>query len=195
MLFEGVFTWFMLTLGRRADGGAARPRHRRARLHPQYRRDHVRRADGRGRVQRRAAPGRSGRSSSISSSRTSTAIWSCPFIARRTVDLAPALMFAMQLLMGALFGILGSVRRSDPRDPQSRADRPQPARRGRDTRGSREAPPRLNLLLGAVRSCIIAAALGTIWTTRTSYSRSALGGIGAARGRVGAIGQPLGYGT
>jgi len=30
-----------------------------------------------------------------------------PYIARRTVDLAPALVLAMQLLMGALFGILG----------------------------------------------------------------------------------------
>ena len=30
-----------------------------------------------------------------------------PYIARRTVDLAPALVLGMQLLMGALFGILG----------------------------------------------------------------------------------------
>ena len=30
-----------------------------------------------------------------------------PYIARRTVDLAPAMVLAMQLLMGALFGILG----------------------------------------------------------------------------------------
>jgi len=30
-----------------------------------------------------------------------------PYIARRTVDLAPAVVLAMQLLMGALFGILG----------------------------------------------------------------------------------------
>ena len=30
-----------------------------------------------------------------------------PYIARRTVDLAPALVLAAQLLMGALFGILG----------------------------------------------------------------------------------------
>lgn len=30
-----------------------------------------------------------------------------PYIARRTVDLAPAIVLAMQLLMGALFGILG----------------------------------------------------------------------------------------
>jgi predicted PurR-regulated permease PerM len=30
-----------------------------------------------------------------------------PYIARRTVDLPPALVLAMQLLMGALFGILG----------------------------------------------------------------------------------------
>ena len=30
-----------------------------------------------------------------------------PYIARRTVDLAPAVLLAMQLLMGALFGILG----------------------------------------------------------------------------------------
>jgi predicted PurR-regulated permease PerM len=30
-----------------------------------------------------------------------------PYIARKTVDLAPAMVLAMQLLMGALFGILG----------------------------------------------------------------------------------------
>ena len=30
-----------------------------------------------------------------------------PFVARRTVDLAPAVLFAMQLLMAALFGISG----------------------------------------------------------------------------------------
>jgi len=30
-----------------------------------------------------------------------------PYIARRTVDLAPAVVLAVQLLMGALFGILG----------------------------------------------------------------------------------------
>lgn len=30
-----------------------------------------------------------------------------PYIARRTVDLAPALVLAMQVLMGALFGVLG----------------------------------------------------------------------------------------
>ena len=32
-----------------------------------------------------------------------------PYIARRTVDLAPAVVLAMQLLMGALFGILGML--------------------------------------------------------------------------------------
>ena len=36
-----------------------------------------------------------------------------PYIARRTVDLAPAIVLAMQLLMGALFGILG-VLLADP---------------------------------------------------------------------------------
>jgi predicted PurR-regulated permease PerM len=30
-----------------------------------------------------------------------------PYIARKTVDLPPALVLAMQLLMGALFGVLG----------------------------------------------------------------------------------------
>jgi predicted PurR-regulated permease PerM len=30
-----------------------------------------------------------------------------PYVARRTVDLAPAVLLAMQLLMGALFGVLG----------------------------------------------------------------------------------------
>ena len=30
-----------------------------------------------------------------------------PYIARRTVDLAPALVLAAQLLFGALFGVLG----------------------------------------------------------------------------------------
>ena len=107
MMFEGVFTWFMLTLGGVPMAGAARPRYRRPRLHSQYRRDHQRRADGRGRLQRRRDTRRLVRSSSISSCRTSTAIWCVPYIARRTVDLAPAVVLAMQLLMGALFGILG----------------------------------------------------------------------------------------
>ena len=30
-----------------------------------------------------------------------------PYVARRTVDLAPALVLAAQLLFGALFGIMG----------------------------------------------------------------------------------------
>src|SRR5437764_6741504 len=30
-----------------------------------------------------------------------------PYVARRTVDIAPAVLLAMQLLMGALFGVLG----------------------------------------------------------------------------------------
>src|SRR5213078_1658415 len=30
-----------------------------------------------------------------------------PYVARRTVDIAPAVLLAMQLLMAALFGILG----------------------------------------------------------------------------------------
>ena len=30
-----------------------------------------------------------------------------PYIARRTVDLAPAMVLAFQLLMGALFGLVG----------------------------------------------------------------------------------------
>ena len=92
---------------RGADGGAARPRHRRPRLHPQYRRDHLGHIDGRGR---------------LFSAGTETGLWAIfvyffvqnidgylvvPYIARRTVDLAPALVLAMQLLMGALFGILG----------------------------------------------------------------------------------------
>ncbi len=40
-----------------SDGGAAGADHRHARLHPQYRCDHFRRADGRGRVQRRPERG------------------------------------------------------------------------------------------------------------------------------------------
>ena len=48
-----------------------------------------------------------GRSSSISSSRTSMAIWSYPTSPGKTVDLAPALVLAAQLIFGALFGILG----------------------------------------------------------------------------------------
>ena len=106
MLFEGVFTWFMLMLGGRSDGGPARPRNRRSCLHSQHRRDHVRRADDRGRLQRQRHQG----------------VWCIivyflvhnidayvvvPYVARRTVDIAPAVLLAMQLLMGALFGILG----------------------------------------------------------------------------------------
>ena len=45
-----------------------------------------------------------------------------PYIARRTVDLAPALVLAAQLMFGALFGFLGAAaRRLDPRDAQGDA--------------------------------------------------------------------------
>ena len=47
------------------------------------------------------------RSSSISSSRTSTAIWSCPTSRGARSTSRPRWCSAMQLLMGALFGILG----------------------------------------------------------------------------------------
>ena len=112
MIFEGVFTWFMLASSARsrvgrADGGAARPRHRRARLHSQHRRDHFRRADGRGRLQRRAATGRLWAIFVYFFVQNIDGYLVVPYIARRTVDLAPAIVLGMQLLMGALFGILG----------------------------------------------------------------------------------------
>ena len=131
MVFEGVFTFY--ADGRRgADGRAARPGHRPARLHPQYRRDRFGHADGRGRL---FAPGptpASGRSSSISSSRISMAIWSCPISPGGRSTWRRRWCLAMQLLMGALFGMLGLLF-ADPIlatlkvilvDPQRRAARP-----------------------------------------------------------------------
>ena len=59
---------------RRADGGAARHPDRPARLPPQYRRDHLGRADRARRLLGQASRRGCGRSPSISSSRPSTAI-------------------------------------------------------------------------------------------------------------------------
>ena len=61
------------------------------RLHPQYRRDRHRRADGRGRLQRGRATRAGGRSAPISSSRPSTAMSSSRWSRERTVDMPPAL--------------------------------------------------------------------------------------------------------
>ena len=201
MLFEGVFTWSCCAR-RRADGRAARPDHWPARLHPQHRRDHVGRADGRGRLQRRARQG----------------LWAIfiyffvqnvdgylvvPYIARRTVDLAPALVLAMQLLMGALFGILG-VLFADPILATIKVTLVDLVATGgeegdgAEVVGREPAPRRVGvwlrrLLLGAAglllepRLRCISAALGTIWTTWTSKSRSYFGpnGLPAADVAIG----------
>ena len=106
MLFEGMFTWVMLWLGGVPMAALLGLRHRRARLHPQYRRDHLGRADGRGRLQRRARQGLYAIFVYFFVQNIDGYLV-VPYIARRTVDLAPALVLAMQLLMGALFGILG----------------------------------------------------------------------------------------
>ena len=62
-----------------------------------------------------------------------------PYIARRTVDLAPAVVLAMQLLMGALFGILG-ILFADPilATHESGARRPQPPSGGGGGRNARD---------------------------------------------------------
>ena len=92
---------------RRADGGPARPADRPARLPAQYRRDHLGRAD---------------RARSASRPASMQGLWAIvvyfivqtvdgylivPYVAKKTVDLAPALVLAAQLLFGALFGIMG----------------------------------------------------------------------------------------
>ena len=68
-----------------------------------------------------------------------------PYIARRTVDLAPAIVLAMQLLMGALVrDPRRAVRRPDPRCAQGDADGPQPrpcGRSGEDPKSSRPGQP------------------------------------------------------
>jgi predicted PurR-regulated permease PerM len=106
MLFEGVFTWFMLTLGAVPMAGLL------------------------GLVTGVLAfiPNIGAITSGVLmiavgfSASTHQGIWCIivyflvhnidayvvvPYVARRTVDLAPAVLLAMQLLMGALFGILG----------------------------------------------------------------------------------------
>ena len=70
-----------------------------------------------------------------------------PYIARRTVDLAPAIVLGMQLLMGALFGILG-VLFADPILATLKVVLVDLSRReAAKTRGAGSAL-RLNLLLG-----------------------------------------------
>ena len=76
-----------------------------------------------------------GRSSSISSSRTSIRYLIVPYVARRAVDLAPALVLSAQILFGAMFGLLGAdARRSDAGDAQGRARAEIEGRRGRALR-------------------------------------------------------------
>ena len=71
-----------------------------------------------------------------------------PYIARRTVDLAPAIVLGMQLLMGALFGILG-VLFADPILATLKVVLVDLSRRGRGCgrRGSGSRSPANRLLL------------------------------------------------
>ena len=78
-----------------------------------------------------------------------------PYIARRTVDLAPALVLAMQLLLGALFGILG-VLFADPILATIKVvlvdlSRSRPRRRARRRRSSAGLPEPYVLRLAAPR--------------------------------------------
>ena len=92
-----------------------------------------------------------------------------PYIARRTVDLAAGVVLAMQLLMGALFGILG-VLFADPILATLKVvlvdlSRRQ-ARTGRRAAGGRrlgDGYALLLLLLLRLRCCIIAAPPRTIF--------------------------------
>ena len=113
-----------------------------------------------------------------------------PYIARRTVDLPPALVLAMQLLMGALFGILG-VLFADPilatlkvvLVDLSRAAGGEGRRRAGSRRVRLAAWRRLGLqsaTAAAERACCIKRAPGTSLTTCTSKSRSELAGNAAA---------------
>ena len=96
-----------------------------------------------------------------------------PYVARRTVDLAPAVLLAMQLLMAALFGVLG-VLFADPILATLKVvlvdlSRKQAREEGEDSRSGL----RLSSLIAACWSCggppcCISAALGTIFTTLTS---------------------------
>ena len=193
-------------VGRRADGGAARPADRPARLHPQYRRDHLGRADGRGRLFGRARD---------------AGLWAIfvyffvqnvdgylvvPYVARRTVDLAPALVLAAQLLFGALFGILGLLL-ADPivatikvSLENGRSDAPDVETTSKPTSAPATPAKRLARSAAELRPAATAPAVllrrrsarrcGTTWTTWTSKYRSSLGLIGLPRRRVGAIGEP-----
>ena len=173
---------------RRADGRAARPADRLAGLHPQHRRDHFRRADGRGRLFA-PAPGEG--------------LWAIfvyffvqnvdgylvvPYIARRTVDLAPALVLAAQLLFGALFGILGLLL-ADPILATIKVTLAEAQRRAvaGGSGPARAARVRLkpSCWLAAAGPPRISAAFGTTCSTWTSKARSSLGPIGLPGGGFG----------
>ena len=107
-----------------------------------------------------------------------------PFVARRTVDLAPAVLLAMQLLMAALFGILG-VLFADPILATLKVVLVDLSRR--QAREEEEGPELVagvtgRLLLRRAAALHHRAALGTTFTTLTSNSRLALGGIGPSAG-------------
>jgi predicted PurR-regulated permease PerM len=106
MIFEGIFTWFMLTLGGVPMAGLLGLVTGVLAFIPNI-----------GAITSGVLMVAVGFSAS-----TSQGVWCIivyflvhnidayvvvPFVARRTVDLAPAVLLAMQLLMGALFGILG----------------------------------------------------------------------------------------
>ena len=113
MFVEGVFTYLMLAYfssagrdRRGADGISAGDPDRPARLHAESRRARFGRADGAGRIFGRVDMG-------IYTIAVYLFVQNfdgyviIPMIAKKTVDLAPALVLAAQLVMGVLFGILG----------------------------------------------------------------------------------------
>ena len=82
-----------------------------------------------------------------------------------------------------------AVRRPHPGDVESGAGRPQPARGGDQARRAGTPPPADAYCWGGP-PCVIAAALGTTWTTLTSIFEVGVGRDRAAWRRLRAIAQP-----
>jgi hypothetical protein len=110
-----------------------------------------------------------------------------PYIARRTVDLAPALVLAAQLLFGALFGILGLLL-ADPIVATIKVTLEKLSERDRATdmveaaalppSGPRDERRAKAYWPGGGAAPADSAALGATSSTRTSKLRSSLGPIG-----------------
>ena len=99
-----------------------------------------------------------------------------PYVARRTVDLAPALVLAAQLMFGALFGFMGLLL-ADPIVATIKTALEDLSKR-KAMAAERRRPDESKAYWPGWAAPAVSAALGTTCRTWTSNARSSLGPIG-----------------